>query len=155
MSRANSSCSRQSVRCSSPGALSVARAQDAGRDPTSDTVTIGTDAANYAPGDAISTTILNGSSTAIAPLGGIVCQDTPWPFGLQQRDDTGAWQDVVYPRTPPCVGIAVASLGPGETQTHSFAAPDDPGTFQVVYSYRTSDGSMGVAASAPIIVSST
>jgi hypothetical protein len=73
---------------------------------------------------------------------------------LQQRDDTGAWHDVVYPRTPPCVGIAVALLGPGETQTRTFAAPDDPGTFQVVYTYHASDGSAGMAVSAPIVVSS-
>jgi hypothetical protein len=86
----------------------------------------------------------------IAPLGGIVCQGSPWPFGVQRIDDAGEWQDLAFARTPPCVGIAVAMLGTGEGQTRQFAADPNPGTYRVVYAYSTTDGTgQGLAVSHP------
>jgi hypothetical protein len=107
----------------------------------SGTVSITTDASNYAPGDPFTTTVTNGTTTPIAPLGGIVCQGSPWPFGVQRLDDTGAWQDAAFPRSAPCIGIAVALLGPGESQIRSFAADASTGTYRVVYAYSATDGS--------------
>ena len=78
---------------------------------------------------------------SIAPLGGIVCQGSPWPFEVQRLDDAGEWQDVTFARTPPCVGIAAALLGIGEGQTRQFAADPNRGTYRVVYAYNTTDGS--------------
>jgi hypothetical protein len=60
---------------------------------------------------------------------------------VQRLDDSGTWQDVAFPRTPPCVGIAVALLGPGESQTRTFAAEASVGTYRVVYAYNPTDGS--------------
>jgi len=104
-------------------------------------VSVTTDASSYAPGDPVSVTVVNGTATPIAPIGGIVCQGSPWPFGVQRLDDAGEWQDVEFPRTPPCIGIAVALLGPGASQTKTFAALADPGTYRVVYAYNPTDGS--------------
>jgi hypothetical protein len=115
-------------------------------------VVVSTDAANYAPGDAVSVTLVNGTTTSIAPLGGIVCQGSPWPFAVERLDDAGMWQAVDYPRTPPCIGIAVALLGPGQTQTKTVAASADPGEYRLVYAFRAMDGSEGTAASDPFLV---
>ncbi len=107
----------------------------------SGTVSVNTDASSYTPGKSVTVTLVNGTTTAIAPLGGIVCQGSPWPFGVQRLDDTGTWQDVAFPPTPPCVGIAAALLGPGESQSRTFAADADAGTYRVVYAYNPTDGS--------------
>jgi hypothetical protein len=107
----------------------------------SGTVSVNTDASSYAPGESVTVTLVNGTTTAIAPLGGIVCQGSPWPFGVQRLDDAGTWQDLAYPRTPPCVGIAAALLGPGESQTRTYAADANAGTYRVVYVYNPTDGS--------------
>jgi hypothetical protein len=107
----------------------------------SGTVSVNTDASSYAPGESVTVTLVNGTTTAIAPLGGIVCQGSPWPFGVQRLDAEGNWQDVTYPRTPPCVGIAAALVGPGESQSRTFAADADAGTYRVVYAYNPTDGS--------------
>ena len=107
----------------------------------SGTVSVSTDASSYTPGDPVTVTLVNGSTTPIAPLGGIVCQGSPWPFTVQRLDDAGTWQDVAFPRTPPCIGIAVALLGPGESQTRTFAADANAGTYRVLYAYNPSDGS--------------
>ncbi len=107
----------------------------------SGTVSVSTDVSSYAPGDPVTATVANWTATPIAPLGGIVCQNSPWPFGVQRLDDAGEWQDVAFPRTPPCIGIAVALLGPGESQTRSFAADANTGTYRIVYAYSTTDGS--------------
>jgi hypothetical protein len=104
-------------------------------------VSVTTDASSYAPGDSVTVTLVNGTSTAIAPLGGIVCQGSPWPFTVQRMDDAGIWQDLVFPPTPPCIGIAVALLGPGESQTRTFAADANAGTYRVLYAYNPTDGS--------------
>ncbi|HEV7664394.1 MAG TPA: hypothetical protein VGQ62_12715 [Chloroflexota bacterium] len=117
---------------------------------TSDTVSVTTDASSYAPGDSVTATVVNGTTVPIAPLGGIVCQGSPWPFGVQRLDDAGEWQDVAFARTPPCVGIAVALLGAGEAQTRQFAAAPSPGTYRVVYAYSTANGSgQGLVVSDP------
>ena len=47
-------------------------------------VSVTTDASSYAHGDPITVTIINGTATPIAPMGGIVCQGSLWPFGLQR-----------------------------------------------------------------------
>lgn len=107
----------------------------------SGSVSVTTDASSYAPGDPITVTLVNGTTTPIAPIGGIVCQGTLWPFGLQRLDDSGNWQDVAFPRILPCVGIAVALLGPGEVQTRQFPATSDPGTYRLIYTYDPTDGS--------------
>jgi hypothetical protein len=117
-----------------------------------DGVSVATDAPSYAPGDPLTATVTNGTADPIAPIGGIVCQGSPWPFALQQQDDAGNWQDIETPRTPPCVGIAVAQLGPGQSQSKSFAASPDPGTYRLVYPYRTPDGTNSVAFSDPFQV---
>src|SRR5437899_2329896 len=62
-------------------------------------VSVTTDASSYAPGDAVTVTVVNGSTTSIAPLRGIVCPGSPWPFSVQRLDDTGNWQDLTFPRT--------------------------------------------------------
>jgi hypothetical protein len=90
----------------------------------------------------------------IAPMGGIVCQDTPWPFTLQRLDDSGVWQDVVFPPTPPCIGVAVAMLPPGQSQSTTFAASADPGTYRVAYTFRAADGTEGTATSTPFLIGS-
>jgi hypothetical protein len=114
------------------------------------TISVTGDASSYGPGDPITVTVVNGTPTPIAPLGGIVCQGSPWPFGVQRLDDAGEWQDVVFARTPPCIGIAVALFGPGESQTRQIAAEADPGTYRVTYAYDTTDGSgPGLAVSDP------
>jgi hypothetical protein len=113
-------------------------------------VGVTTDASSYAPGDPITATVMNGTATSIAPLGGIVCQGSPWPFGVQRLDDAGDWQDVVFPRTPPCIGIAAALLGPGESRSATFAADASVGTYRVVCAYTTTDGGgQGLAVSDP------
>src|SRR5438132_965206 len=68
----------------------------------SGTVSVTTDAASYAPGDSVTAMVVNGTTMPIAPLGGIVCQGSPWPFEVQRLDDAGEWQDVTFARTPPC-----------------------------------------------------
>ena len=114
------------------------------------TITLSTDASSYGPGTPIMVTVVNATTTPIAPVGGIVCQGSPWPFGVQRLDDAGEWQDVVFPRTPPCIGIAVALLGPCESQTGQIPAEADPGTYRVTYAYDTTDGSgPGLAVSDP------
>ena len=118
-------------------------------------VSVATDASSYAPGDPVTVTVVNGTTTSIAPQGGIVCQGSPWPFGVQRLDDAGDWQDLTFPRTPPCIGVAVALLGPGESQTRTVAADTDLGTYRVVYAYTPTDGSgQGLAASDPYEVTS-
>ena len=104
-------------------------------------VSVITDAISYAPGDPITATVTNGTGTAIAPRGGLVCQGNPWPLGVERLDDAGEWEEVPFPRVPPCVGISVALLEPGESQTHTFAADTSPGTYRVVYPYSATDGS--------------
>src|SRR5437588_9173715 len=91
-------------------------------------VSVATDASSYAPGDPITVTVVNGTTTSIAPQGGIVCQGSPWPFGVQRLDDAGNWQDLTIPRTPPCIAVAVALLGSAESQTRTVAAAADIGT---------------------------
>lgn len=114
------------------------------------TILVTTAASSYGPGDPITVTVVNGTTTPTAPLGGVVCQGSPWPFGVQRLDDAGEWKDVVFPRTPPCIGIAVALLGPGESQTRQIAAEADSGTYRVTYAYDTTDGSgPGLAGSDP------
>ena len=121
----------------------------------SGTVSVTTDSSSYAPGDSVTVTLVNGSTTPIAPLGGIVCQGSPWPFAVQWLDDAGTWQDVALPRTPPCIGIAVALLGPGESQTRTFAADANAGTYRVLYAYNPTDGSgQALAMSDPYDVDS-
>jgi hypothetical protein len=115
-------------------------------------VTVTTDAMRYAPGDAVTATATNGSPQSIAPQGGIVCQGSPWPFGVQQQADDGSWQDIVLPRTPPCIGIAVRQLGPGESQSKTLSASADPGTYRLTYTYSAADGSQAVAVSDPFTV---
>jgi hypothetical protein len=115
-------------------------------------VVVTTDAPTYAPGDAISATVQNNTAGPIAPPGGIVCQGSPWPFSVQLLDDSGNWQDVVYPRTPPCVGIAVRQVGPGESQTRTLNAPSDVGQYRLVYAYTASDGTQGAATSDPFTI---
>ena len=105
------------------------------------TVWVTTDASSYGPGDPITITIVNGTTAPIAPRGAVVCQGSPWPFGVQRVDDAGEWQDLVFPRTLPCVGIAVTLLGSGESQTRLIAAETDSGTYRVTYAYDTTDGS--------------
>ena len=109
-------------------------------------VSVATDASSYAPGDLVTVTVVNGTTTSIAPQGGIVCQGSPWPFGVQRLDDAGNWHDLTFPRTPPCIGVAVALLGSGESQTRTFAAAADLGTYRVVYAYTPTDGSGQVMA---------
>jgi hypothetical protein len=135
-------------------AVSVASNVSAGNSDGS--VSVATDASSYAPGDPVRATLVNGSATPIAPLGGIVCQGSPWPFGVQRLDDAGEWQDVVFPRTPPCIGITAALLGPGESQSRTFAADANVGTYRVVYAYSATDGSgQALAASDPFDVNTT
>jgi|SRR5579859_7436100 len=116
----------------------------------SGSVSVTTDASSYAPGDPVTVTVLNASAAPIAPQGGIVCQGSPWPFTVQQLDDSGTWQEVPFPSTPPCIGIAVALLGPGQSRTATFAADANPGTYRVAYAYNPTDGSgQGLAVSGP------
>jgi hypothetical protein len=128
-----------------------AAAQDTSGAGDGSSVVVSTDAVSYAPGDPVTATMSNGGDQAISPQGGIVCQGSPWPFGVQRQDD-GGWQDVVFPRTPPCVGIAARLLGPGESQTKTLSASDDPGTYRLVYPYTAADGSQATAASDPFTV---
>jgi len=116
-------------------------------------ISVTTNGSSYGPGDRIMVTVVNGTTTPIAPVGGIVCKGSPWPFGIQRLDDAGEWQDVVFSRTPPCIGTAVDLLGPGESQTRQVAAEADPGTYRVTYAYDTTDGSgPGLAVSDPYAV---
>ena len=118
-------------------------------------VSVATDASSYAPGDRVTVTVVNGTTTSIAPQGGIVCQGSPWPFGVQRLDNAGNWHDLTFPRTPPCIAVAVALLGSGESQTRTFAADTDIGTYRVVYAYTPTDGSgQGLAVSDPYDVTS-
>ena len=118
-------------------------------------VSVATDASSYAPGDQVTVTVVNGTTTSIAPQGGIVCQGSLWPFGVQRLDDAGNWQDLTFTRTPPFIGVAVALLGPGDSQTRTFAAATDLGTYRLVYAYTPTDGSgQGLAASDPYDVTS-
>jgi len=119
-------------------------------------VSVSTGASSSAPGDPLTATVTNATTTPIAPLGGIVCQGSPWPFGVQRLDDAGEWQDVVFPRTPPCIGIAAALLGPGQSQSKTFPADTNPGTYRVVYTYSPTDGSgQALAVSDPYAVQAT
>jgi hypothetical protein len=116
-------------------------------------VSVSTDASSYAPGEPVTVSVVNGTSTPIAPLGGIVCQGSPFPFGIQRLDEAGVWQEVAFPRTPPCIGIAVALLGPGESQTRTLDADATPGTYRVAYAYSPTDGSgQALAVSDPFEV---
>ena len=129
-----------------------AAAQDPSSAADGSGVVVTTDAMSYAPGDPLVATATNGSPQSIAPQGGIVCQGSPWPFGVQQQADDGSWQDVVVPRTPPCIGIAVRQLGPGESQTKTLSASADPGTYRLTYVFTAADGSQAVAVSDPYTI---
>ena len=118
-------------------------------------VTVSVDAASYPPGDPITATVTNGSGLAISPMGGIVCQGTPWPFRLQSLDADDNWQDVTFARTPPCIGIATRLLPPGESMPKTFAAVTDPGQYRVVFPFLATDGTEGNAASDPFVIGDT
>ena len=122
--------------------------------PSGSPVTVSVDAASYSSGDPVTATVTNGGSDAISPSGGIVCQNSPWPFSLQVLDDSGAWLDVPVARTPPCVAIAAALLQPGESASKSFTPGLDSGQYRVVYAYHTTDGTNGAATSDPFVIGS-
>ena len=63
-------------------------------------LSVTTDASSYAHGDPVTVTVVNGTTTSITPQGGIVCQGSPRPFGVQRLDDAGNWQDLTFPRLP-------------------------------------------------------
>ena len=56
-------------------ALSIAAVAFARSDTGS--VSVATDASSYAPGDPVTVTVADGTTTSIAPRGGIVCQGSP------------------------------------------------------------------------------
>jgi hypothetical protein len=117
-------------------------------------VEVSVDSTSYAPGAAITATADNYTSVAVSPTGGIVCQDSPWPFTFQILDDAGNWHDVQVPRTQACVGIAAALLPPGASTNKTLAAPADAGEYRLVYTFHATDGTDGVAASDPFTVTS-
>jgi hypothetical protein len=131
------------------GLTTAAQAALAQDDPV---VSVSVDASSYAPGDSVTATVNNGSSLAISPNGGIVCQASAWPFSLQVLDDSGVWQDVPVARTPPCIAIAAALLQPGQSVSKTFAAAPDTGEYRVVYAFHATDGTDGVAASEPFMI---
>ena len=130
-----------------PAAMADDDAPDSGPN-----VVVSVDASSYAPGDPVTASVANGTPLAVGPGGGLVCQGSPWPFTLQLLDDAGGWQDVAYPRTPPCVGIEARLLVPGQTLSKTFAAAMEPGQYRVVYGFRATDGTAGTAASDPFLV---